>query len=255
MSDVIGIDVVFPIGSMDWIPYLRNACRFVRMQKYKQEKVGIIISYLYNKDEPMEQLAKTCRDYDAILVITKGSQKNAFETPLARNAGARRACREMVAFIDCDVALHPVTFSVSATHLAQKNVGVVIPVADMEYTPDAEIYQSNDEHFLEAEVQRVGRGRGDAMGAIIVPREAVFKIRGYDEQMYGWGADDTDFGMRIQRSGIAMIGLSKHGCPFALHQKHNTSSRESSFTARNRSILATSGNIIRNEISWGNISD
>ena len=120
MSDV-GIDIVLPISSIGWLPYLCNACRSIRNQRYPQDYIGIIVSYLYGSEEPLETIASLCRDFDALLVQTKRRQMEAFETPLARNAGARHAARDMIAFIDADLILHPDTFVLAAPFLRKTN--------------------------------------------------------------------------------------------------------------------------------------
>jgi predicted glycosyltransferase involved in capsule biosynthesis len=253
MNESIGIDVVFPIGSMAWLPYLRNACRFVMQQQYPRQHIGIIISYLYRQEEPLTELAELCRELEATLVMAQGD-RDAFETPLARNMGARRTGRDAIAFIDCDVAIHPRTFQLASTVLDEKT-GVILPVADMDGGPEDEIFTCADPEVLEREAWWRGWRRRDALGAIIVPRSAVFAVHGYDERMYGWGADDTDFVTRLQRHGVAMVALQEHGCPFAMHQKHPTSRRGSALTDRNRQLLRDTTSIVRNDTTWGGIPD
>lgn len=253
MNKLIGIDVVFPIGSMEWLPYLHNACRFVMQQQYPRKHMGIIISYLYRQEEPLTQLVELCREFEATLVMAPGG-RDAFETPLARNMGARRAGRDAIAFIDCDVAIHPRTFRLASTVLDEKT-GVILPVADMDGGPEDEIFTCTDPEALEREAWWRGWRRRDALGAIVVPRSAVFAVRGYDERMYGWGADDTDFVTRLRKYGVAMVALQEHGCPFAMHQKHGTARRESVLTHRNRQLLTDTTSIVRNETTWGGIPD
>jgi hypothetical protein len=249
------IEIVFPIGSMWWLPYLRNSCLGIVRQDYPAHKTGITVSYL-SKD-PSEQiggLAMLCKEFNAVLVSGCGKAE-AFETPLCRNMGGIRAARDFVAFIDCDVVLHPSTFEIAAGILSKK-CGAVIPVADVNLTPDNDFFtDENIGRKWDDIVKHHARARPDALGAVIVPRRAVHEIRGYDERMFGWGADDTDFVMRLRRYGIKMENLLQHGCAFALHQSHPTGSRESKFTMRNRDILSKSGNVVRNGNSWGGVVD
>ena len=51
----------------------------------------------------------------------------------------------------------------------------------------------------------------------LIPREAMFKIRGYDEGMVLWGHDDTSAVTRLQMAGYEMIQESGL---FVVHQNH-----------------------------------
>jgi predicted glycosyltransferase involved in capsule biosynthesis len=247
----VGIDVVLPISSINWLPYLRNSCRSIRNQKYPQDHIGIIVSYLYGSEEPLETMASLCRDFEALLVQKKRRQVEAFETPLARNAGARHAARDMVAFIDADLILHPDTFALAAPFLQQNNP-VIIPVAESSHGPDWSLFQDQNEEGLRKEASE-SPCRHSAMGAVIVSSKAVREIHGYDEQMYGWGADDTDFMFRAIRHCGKVINLADRACPFAIHQQHPAPYRETNFTIRNRTIFASSETTVRNEREWGGI--
>lgn len=249
------IDVVFPIGSVWWLPYLRNSCLGIARQDYPDHKTGIIVSYL-SKDpsEQIDGLAILCKEFNTVLVSGCGKAE-AFETPLCRNMGGIRAVRDFVAFIDGDVVLHPSTFKIAAEFLNEK-CGAVIPVADVSLTPDNYFF-TDEKNGIKWDdiVKKHARARPDALGAVIVPRNAFHEIRGYDERMFGWGADDTDFVMRLRRNGVKMEPLAQHGCAFALHQNHPTGFRESKFTIRNRDILSGSVDVVRNDNSWGGVVD
>ena len=244
------IDVVFPIGSAGWVPYLANACRFVRAQNYPQEKIGIVVSYLYSKVEPLSDLADVCREYDATLVMSRADADDGFRTPLCRNRGIRRTARDVLALIDSDVCLHPHTFT-AAAQIVGANQGVILPVADMPQGPEAPLFQTTDPAVATAISRRDGTLREAAMGALIVPRKAVMSVRGYDERMAGWGADDTDFGERLRMYGGVNLAL-RHDFPWALHQHHPASNRESEQNKLNRRLYFEGGEH-RNVDGWGGI--
>ena len=76
------IDVVLPMGSVKWAPYIAIACRFVRMQDYPQDRIGITVSYLYCEKEDLAPLVEVCRDFDVTLVTGAADREDGFRTPL-----------------------------------------------------------------------------------------------------------------------------------------------------------------------------
>jgi N-acetylglucosaminyl-diphospho-decaprenol L-rhamnosyltransferase len=94
-----------------------------------------------------------------------------------------------------------------------------------------------------------------ADGTVLEPRPELFwslsfavspathrAIGGFDEAFTGWGAEDTDYGRRADRGGIA---LAKAGGAWAYHQPHPPA-RET-----NGQIAALVANAIRFHDRWG----
>jgi hypothetical protein len=219
------------------------------MQDYPREDVGIIISYLCSEEEHLGELAALCREHEATLVVAQADVAGGFKTPLARNMGLRRVARPAVAFVDGDVCLHPATFKAAAATVAAGG-GVILPVADMPIWPNHRVFrQCDDPAELAAVAEQDGQRREAAMGAIIVPTAAAVAVRGYDERMAGWGADDTDFVERVKRHGTVM---GSPQVPFAMHQKHDFAGRNAAHTARNRRHFFAA-EPARNPAGWGGV--
>ena len=56
----------------------------------------------------------------------------------------------------------------------------------------------------------------DLMGTVLIPRQAFEAVGGYDEAMEGWGGEDHDLYLRLQRAGLtraAFPGRLLHALP------------------------------------------
>jgi len=245
------IDVIFPISHNWLIPYLRNACSSIAAQDYPQGLIKIYISwYFQDCSESVSEVAELAREFEAVLLFNRWTDP-AFSIGKAYNLAVRCGCREVIGCFDADVVFHPETFKRAAEHLVNGQ-SAVVTVGRSNYFPD----DSHIADFINGSLLLDNLpSRRDGVGNILIPRFLFEKLRGFDERMYGWGGIDTDLHNRIERT-IKSVHLIDFGCPKSVHQYHDlTATRESSYTSRNRTIISTSPQILRNKLSWGGIRD
>jgi len=110
---------------------------------------------------------------------------------------------------------------------------------------------------FESLLQRCTRTRWKAYGCVCLPRKWLFKVRGYDERMKIWGAEDNDIVKRAELSGLKKVNISSR----IIHQWHPDSlqlMKEKygeeiviNQVAENRRIYTTDNSIVRNDANWG----
>jgi len=209
------IDVVIPMSHMWLMPYLRNCIRAIECQDYWKQWVNIIVGLMYSDDEDISELAEFARQRELSLVFRK-LKDPAFNISRTKNVCARSGSSQNIAFIDVDVVIHPKTFQLAQDFLLE-GISTIIPVGRMEQPPDDPIYQMVPHDDWE-KLTRDAPFRRDGVGNIIVPRETLEEIRGYDERFHGWGGPDTDLQKRLRIAGKEMVNLIDYGCPKAMHQ-------------------------------------
>ena len=251
-TDLPTIDVVVPMSHMWLMPYLKNCVRSVRWQDYPQFLVDVILCVMYSENEDMSELAEFCRSSE-ITVVFRRLKDPAFNISRAKNVAARHGSSKCVAFIDADVVLHPMTFRLAAPFLL-KGLSVVIPVGRMGQGPTSDIFEPESIPMWE-DLTKNAPFRRDGVGNVVLPRSTLESLRGYDERFHGWGGPDTDLEKRHGIIGKPMVNLKDNGCKLAMHQHHKiTPTRESHFTQRNRVVLASSHDAVRNPGVWGDIA-
>lgn len=96
-----------------------------------------------------------------------------FNLSRARNAGVQAATGDWLCLVDADVMLAP------------QFLATVRPLLDSTC-------------FLRADAG----ASSDLMGTVLIPRAALEAVGGYDEAMQGWGGEDHDLYLRLQRAGL-----------------------------------------------------
>ena len=252
------IDVIVPVSNVAVrVPYLRHCLRSIRAQRYPKDRFEIIVVCLKKPKtkEDYGPLAQLCAEMEATLVFRK--QKDpAFSLGYAYNLGARRGSREAVAFLNCDIYFHPDTFSYGAKVLQEGKVGVV-PVSRGETEPPLHMFKEHIPNSVDTPewntiVNRLAHIK-DGMGNAFYPRSFFERVHGFDERLYGWGAEDFDLFERSKKT-VGGVFLFDLGCPRSIHIAHpGDVTRESSFTQRNRKIVFSSTSVVRNSKGWGGI--
>lgn len=118
-------------------------------------------------------------NFPAVRVVRVKDQP-IFVASRARNLGAAAAAAPWLCFVDADTLLHP--------DFAASMLAVAGP----------EVY-----------CQCI-HGRHELVGTVGLPQAAFALLRGYDEVMQGWGAEDRDFYHRLQRAGLRPVELPMH---------------------------------------------
>jgi glycosyltransferase involved in cell wall biosynthesis len=110
-------------------------------------------------------------EYPQVRVV-HASDRPRFEVSRARNLGAEAAEAPWLCFIDADVLLTP-DFSKSVMALLEPG---------RYYRPEPR--------------------SAELWGTCICQREHFDRIEGYDDVLQGWGAEDSDFYMRLRMAGV-----------------------------------------------------
>jgi glycosyltransferase involved in cell wall biosynthesis len=103
-----------------------------------------------------------------------------------------------------------------------RNIGILESVGDVLFILDCDTKLSPD--FLKYHVGKVlvdgsfvtGWLYGDATGSCLVHRRDCMELRGYNENVEGWGWDDIDFYKRLEYRGIEQRGFH-HGIETIKH--------------------------------------
>lgn len=262
MSD---ITMVISVSGDRYLERLRKSVKSLKMQE-GDYNISIIISCLHRPNASTSALETYSKDHNIFLVKTI-YENEAFSLSLARNAGARRATTKFVGFSDADVITNPRFVKVAMYFIQQKdrdgafalckrlgpNKGNELPARDYE------LYQK---------IQRGGKlGAYGFGGSVIIYRNIFEKIRGFDENFIGWGAEDTEFLERMQARKYKFLNLSRTGQKiFSVHIYHGNDFMDSGWkndkrTWRNRGYLDNrrrmfnNGNFETNPGGWGGIED
>lgn len=136
-----------------------------------------------------ENAADYCDSLDkGIVTVRPENLGQFFNLSHARNLGALAASGDVFMFIDADTTLS-VDFIKYHKKLLKENT------------------------FL------TGWFYGDATGSCIVWRKDFYAVRGYNENVDGWGFDDIDFYKRLEAKGITQLGFH-HGITTIKHDDY-----------------------------------
>lgn len=161
--------VSFVVTCKGRLEHLKNSVLAMQHQSYEGLEEIIVVDY----DSP-DGAGAWCRELvdDRIKVVSLINAPT-FCISHARNCGAVRCKSELIAFVDADVVVGP-------EYLAAN-------IAAME---DSDCVMARfDYHDGITRARKVN-------GCLIVPRGVYFLLRGYDEDMKGWGVDEQDFSDR-----------------------------------------------------------
>lgn len=131
------------------------------------------------------------REFPGVRVV-RVTDDPGFCLPRARNAGARVATSDWLAFVDADVKLGAGWVDWLRAHV-------------------------DPGRFYRASAAGGARDL-ETFGTAVCPRRAFEAIGGYDEAMRGWGGEDVDLYARLSRVGLAdtdypaaLIDVIRHG--------------------------------------------
>jgi glycosyltransferase involved in cell wall biosynthesis len=253
-----GISVVIPISSALYEPYLRNCLASLEAQSVDRGMFDVTVAYIYNRQyvessKPIDGIVQLCMDYDAALVFHSHSYPD-FPLALARNVGGRRTMRKVIGFIDSDLVLDPETFEAVLDMVPDKCKAACVHVHRMDQRPEDAIYgQFRKEVFREnlklGRFDKAGKG-----GCFFIDATLFRQIRGFDERIWGWGAEDDDMWRRLANARIQVAHLMTEGI-LAMHQFHDHRDGFDHRAEENRGMMAMALETARNPSGWGGIRD
>lgn len=254
------LTIVIPIRGPYWSKLLINCLKSIEIQTL--EKSETIISDHGSSNESFKELMEAVSPFHCN--VLRYPTKDVWSLSIARNIGIRRACGSHVVTLDADVILEPRVLETILDLLGKNSNSLIVSTMRNLNNPD-DINLDNmklpeDYNKIEEQSRPPRPGIG---GLMLATRSWWHKVRGFDERMKGWGAEDDDLRKRAKRSGKTVIYLQNLNLPQTkvFHQWHPrallvkskqlTSKDYHAFARANKRIFRGSGTIIRNDASWG----
>lgn len=234
-----------------------NVLRSLAWQELPADEV-LIVSH-GSRSSIDAELAEFCEAY-RVRLLCVGTPEQPWCKPLALNTGIRASAAgsEFVLTLDADMILAPNFIRcVCAALLNDRDSIVLCQSADMPAMPDRVIELAD----LAALRKRARvRGRHGCGGIQAMRRDFLFAIRGYDEDLTWWGAEDVDLVQRAGSAGLRAVWVDP--VTFMLHQWHPRRERalddrslqleaRRAWYSNHRMIEARRGLVQRNPKSWG----
>lgn len=181
----------------------------------------VVVVSLGSRAEIDSELQTLCRRWGARF-LAHGVPAEPWCKPLALNIGIRRTdeARRFVMTMDADMILAPNFLDAVHSELSGDPLSFVLcQSADL---PRLAMLPSSPEALLEAlpRLRRHARLRGvqGSGGIQAASRDFFFDVRGYDEDLKWWGAEDGDMLERAKTAGRTVRWINDR--TFMLHQWH-----------------------------------
>ena len=242
--------VVIPVRNRHGIR-VRNCLRSLQLQTLK--KLEIIIADYGSTEENHKKLMDTLEPFDCTVFYYETN--DLWSLSVARNIGIRRARAKFIATLDVDCIMEPDVVKTTLDFFRKKK-GCLI-VNRVCHCPEKLNLDSlklpRDFNILKQNCKCVRPGIGAYVSA---PRSWWFKVRGFDERMKLWGAEDDDIKKRAIRDHKTLLILNNKSKSrvFIYHQWHPRSTPKSAsrvWQHRNVRILRADHKISRNTKRWG----
>lgn len=206
----------------------------------------------YGSQEP-ERLREALQPYRCQLVHSKGTKH--WSRSRALNIGIRSSTSKFVLTTDADILFTPQTHEKVLQVAAQENTYALVQCRDLPQSLEPAMLQ----HLNFSDLERVAtlRSREGLGGCACFSRSWIEGIRGYDERMEWWGAEDTDLSLRAKRTGLTLRWVESEDARIyhLWHPKVPLQlSRNSEFTntlKNNRIIAYRDTSNVRNPEQWG----
>jgi glycosyltransferase involved in cell wall biosynthesis len=252
----VGISVVVPLSSPEYLHYLENCLASIDNQSIDRSLFDIMLAYVYNPKNaadgvPMDALVRLAARHDATIVFHEHDYPD-FPLALARNVGGRRAARNIVGFIDADLVLDPDTFETVLRLVPSSCKAACVHVYRMGQEPWHPIYKQLDKDVFRVHAKKGSFDAAGKGGCFFIDTALFHNMRGYDERIWGWGAEDDDMWRRLDNARVKMAHLLTDGI-VAMHQYHEHRTGYAHRVATNRRLASISPSVVRNEDRWGGL--
>jgi len=249
------LTVVIPVRNIGgW--RIRNCIRSLELQNL--ESFTTIITDYGSSTKDFEQLMSDLENFDC--TVYRYSTDEAWSLSIARNIGIRRATGKIVVTVDSDLIFEPnVLSTIVGQHEKLENPFVISTVCNIyENVSLKNIHLPNDYIKFRNCRQRPGKG-----GVMSAPRDWWHKVRGFDERMRGWGAEDDDMWTRAGRDERDLLNIQSlklpnirvyhqwHPIPFLIRTKQMSKEKYKELWRINKNIWKGDKTIIRNDENWG----
>jgi glycosyltransferase involved in cell wall biosynthesis len=186
------------IPSHNQLPLLKNALRSLEAQTWDLNNLEVIAVDDGSKDGTADFL----RSYTGKLQLRPVYHSEAKGRAGARNAGLRIAAGDPIILLDGDMEVAPEFIT---AHVTTGN-GETVVLGKVQYHPDIRKsaltrYYPSRGAWRQKPVAEIP-GRYFVTLNVSLPRWAFEKVGFFDENFKGYGGEDLDYGMRLQKSGI-----------------------------------------------------
>ena len=250
------VSVVVPIRNR-WGCRVVNCLRSVQLQTLGG--VEVVFADFGSHANGHRGLMDLLKPYDCTVYYCP--TKEVWSLSRARNMGIRRARAPIVVSLDVDMILERNTLHV--INMVQKHKPQTLIVSRVRNLPDINLCKvrlPRDYPRLAklAEPHRPGVG-----GLMSATRSWWHRVRGFDERMKAWGADDNDLVKRARADGLDVINLERQGFKNVdLYHQHHVKAipfhkgilgekRYNAYYELNVSIFRGDDSIRRNDRTWG----
>ena len=217
----------------------------------------------YGSTDGLDKVLKESPLRVSVYTVTRrGVDEPGFPEAFLKNVGIRRARGDVVLSTNVDVVYEPsfvekITSRCGPGVLVQavrKNAQRGVPVnIDATTVPPDSVKSMCNDFSLETGVPLVAGADCQAM-----TRQFWHMFQGYDEELFGWGALDSDLTCRAVLWGMTVI-IVGHRAASYLHEWHDFSvERQVEAARRNHPIIMgkiNSGTVLRNGASWGGFNN
>ena len=163
--------------------------------------------------------------YSQHFPVITGDNSGNFNRSAARNAGVAQSTADVVAIIDADNLISPLSISAAAV-MAQRSQRLVKPFSQFGYLDreTTDTYYATNNVPRQAGWETIGLVQGFTGGAYVLRRDMWDKVGGFDEAFVGWGGEDDAFHIQAERTlGPVLVVPGTN-----YHLWHPTTSRRTS---------------------------
>jgi cellulose synthase/poly-beta-1,6-N-acetylglucosamine synthase-like glycosyltransferase len=243
---------------------VRNALASLHWQTAGRPARIILVSH-GSRPEIDAELADLCRD-GAAEFVALGTTSDPWCKPLALNHGIRRTPSDVpfVMTMDVDMILAPnLVRTVIDTLTRTPRALALCQSTDLSASVSLpEEPKALREDFEELRAHGTLRPQTGIGGIQATTREFFFGVRGYDEDLIWWGAEDLDIAMRALNAGYRHRWITAETA--LLHQwhpkRHSVLERDvdrdaaaSSWGRNHELVHARAFQLVRNPSSWGGL--
>lgn len=260
------LTIVVPVRNR-FGPSLRNCLRGIELQGLKD--VEVIIADFGSDQESFEKTMMVARKFNC--TVYRCQVDEVWSLSIARNIGIRRARGVVVCTLDADCILSEgAAKKILSLHKGRAGIMVASAVEDLPVMSLDKLDAIKLPRDY-ARLKEISFYKRQGHGALISAERAWWrKIRGFDERMRGWGAEDDDLMKRAMWAHVVKVPLEKFKKAMSkkkdgrrmgraypvLHQWHPTRGPEgragnSEHWKMNRAILKFAKGVVRNKPTWG----
>jgi len=257
--------IVVPIthgeGKRALNPRLRNCMKSIENQTL--QPLEVIVADYGSTEDGHEEIMEALEDFDCSVYYYPNTD-GIWNLAKARNMGIRRSQCENVAAVDADVILEPRVMEVLSNAHASRIRSFISCFARF-LKPDAWPGGPTDldlpEGFLKLREMEFWPSAG--WGTVVsAPRSWLFKVRGFDERMKFWGAEDRDLWKRAGLDGMDRYRINdlKEDDTEIYHQFHDDclswdqsrlTKEEAAQIKWNKLLADKDYTLMRNNDNWG----